>query len=271
MDYEKSSRTIHRAALEGFSRQALAYGRGRPDYPPALSDWLQRTLRLSAGKTAVDLGAGTGKFTPLLLQSGARVVAIEPVEAMRAQLLRSVPGVTALAATAQSLPLTDASVDGVVCAQAFHWFASLQALREIGRVLKPGGKLGLVWNVRDESVDWVAAITRIIAPYQGDTPRFHSGEWRALFPNELFSELEQTTLTYQHTGSPQAVILERVLSVSFVAALPAGQRAQVAAQLKALIASHPQLKHRPMIAFPYLTHAYCSTRAPRPTDPSGAG
>jgi ubiquinone/menaquinone biosynthesis C-methylase UbiE len=137
----------------------------------------------------MDLGAGTGKFTPLLVATGASVVAVEPVDAMRAQLLSNLPTVTALAASAQALPLADASVDAVLCAQAFHWFATPAALREIGRVLKVGGKLGLVWNVRDESVDWVAAITRIIAPYEGDTPRFHTGEWRRLFPSERFSQL----------------------------------------------------------------------------------
>jgi SAM-dependent methyltransferase len=262
MDCEPSYPGVHRAALEGFSREAASYGRGRPDYPPQLAAWLQQVLQLRAGKRAVDLGAGTGKFTRLLLQSGASVVAIEPVDAMRVQLLQDFSGITALAATAQAMPLADASVDAVVCAQAFHWFASHEALREIGRVLKPGGKLGLVWNVRDETVDWVAAITRIMAPYEGDTPRLHSSEWRRLFPNELFSELQETSVLHQHVGSAQAVILDRVLSVSFIAALPAAERAHVVQQLKALIASHPQLQQRPVIAFPYLTHAFCSTRAP---------
>jgi SAM-dependent methyltransferase len=162
------------------------------------------------------------------------------------------------------MPLADQSVDVVVCAQAFHWFASRAALREIGRVLRPGGKLGLVWNVRDESVGWVAAITRMVAPYQGDTPRFHTGEWRRLFPNELFSELQESVVSYRHIGSAQQVILDRMLSVSFIAALPAAERARVAGQIEALIATEPQLKDRAEIAFPYLTRAYCSTRAPRP-------
>ena len=262
MDCEPSHQAVHHAAQEGFSRQAASYGRGRPDYPQQLAAWLQQVLQLRAGKSAVDLGAGTGKFTRLLLQSGANVIAIEPVDAMRLQLLQSFSGITALAATAQAMPLADASVDAVVCAQAFHWFASHEAVREIGRVLRPGGKLGLVWNVRDETVDWVAAITRIMAPYEGDTPRFHTGQWRRLFPNELFSELQETTVPYQHVGTPQAVILDRVLSVSFIAALPAAERAHVAQQLEALIASHPQLQQRQVVAFPYLTRAFCSTRAP---------
>lgn len=263
MDREPSDLAVHHAALQGFSREALSYGRGRPDYPQQLLAWLQQALQLGPGKSAVDLGAGTGKFTRLLLQTGAGVVAIEPVDAMRVQLLQNFPGITALAATAQAMPLADASVDAVVCAQAFHWFASPEALREIGRVLKPGGRLGLIWNVRDESADWVAELTRIMAPYEGDTPRFHSGEWRRLFPNELFSELSETTLPYQHVGSAQAVIFDRVLSVSFIAALAADERERVTQRLAALIASHPQLRDRPAIAFPYVTHAYAGSRAPR--------
>lgn len=258
----KASQAVHRAALEGFSKQAAAYSRGRPDYPAELSNWLGQTLLLGPSKSAIDLGAGTGKFTRLLLATGASVVAIEPVDAMRAQLLQHIPGVTAFAATAQSMPLADASVDVVVCAQAFHWFATPDAMQEIARVLRPGGKLGLVWNVRDESVDWVAAITRIMTPYEADTPRFHTGNWRRLFPSELFSELQETVASYRQLGSAREVILDRVLSVSFIAALPAAERANVTSALEALIASHPDLKDRATIEFPYLTRAFCSTRAP---------
>jgi ubiquinone/menaquinone biosynthesis C-methylase UbiE len=261
---EQPDSAVHHAARQGFSSAAEAYSHGRPDYPPEILPWLRRTLGLGPGSSAVDLGAGTGKFTPLLLATGASVVAVEPVDAMRAQLLRNIPSVTALAASAQSLPLADASVDVVLCAQAFHWFASAEALREIGRVLKPGGKLGLVWNVRDESVDWVAAITRIVAPYEGDTPRFHTGEWRRLFPSELFSQPGETVLSYRHRGSARQVIVERVLSVSFIAALPEADRKHVEQSLDALIASHAGLKDAASFEFPYRTHAYCSTRAPAP-------
>src|SRR4029077_945210 len=98
------------------------------------------------------------------------------------------PGVHAMAGTAQAMNLPDSATDAVVCAQAFHWFATESDLAEIHRVLKPGGKLGLVWNVRDESVDWVATITRIITPYEGHAPRYYKGEWRRAFSGRLFSD-----------------------------------------------------------------------------------
>ena len=143
---------IHQAAAEGYTAKAEAYIRGRPEYPAAVQDWLRDDLALGAGKTVLDLGAGTGKFLPHLRATGAAVIAVEPVPAMRAQLTQRNPGIEAMAGTAEDIPLADGAVDAIVCAQAFHWFANPAALAEIHRVLKPGGALGLIWNVRDESV-----------------------------------------------------------------------------------------------------------------------
>jgi SAM-dependent methyltransferase len=247
---------VHHQAAQGFAKQADAYARGRPDYPDALLDWLRHTLQLGPSKAVVDLGAGTGKFTRLLLDTGATVTAIEPVAEMRAKLMASLPAVTALEGTAQAMPLAPAGADVVVCAQAFHWFASAEAVAEIGRVLKPGGLLALVWNVRDQSVDWVAETTRIMAPYEGDTPRHHRGDWRAVFPAPGFEPLQCDTFTYAHAGPPEHVVLDRILSVSFIANLPAGEQAKVTQQLRALISSHPALAGRAEVAFPYRTDAW---------------
>jgi SAM-dependent methyltransferase len=252
---------VHAAAQRGFGDAAGSYERGRPDYPQALRDWLGAALGLRSGSTVAELGAGTGKFTRMLAGTGAAVIAVEPVAAMLAQLRAGLPHVTALAATAQKLPLRAGVLDAVACAQAFHWFAGSAALEEIHRVLKPAGKLGLIWNVRDESVDWVAAISALMRPYEAGVPRFHSGQWRQAFGGGLFSDLTETCFELRHVGSAQAVIIERVLSVSFIAALPQSERERVAAQLRALIATHPALKGRDQVAFPYQTRAYCCTSA----------
>ena len=251
---------VHTSAQQGFSTQALTYAQGRPDYPRQLTGWLTDTLRIDAQSTVIDLGAGTGKFTRLLSTLAPTLIAVEPVTQMGAQLTRLLPDVRLLEGTAESIPLPPASADALVCAQAFHWFSTEAALAEIQRVLKPDGRLGLVWNVRDESVGWVAAITEIITPYEGDTPRFHTGRWREAFTGQYFSDPEMTCFPYHHVGSPQEVIMDRFLSVSFIAALPAAQKATVTAQLQALIDTHPELRGRDTVAFPYQTQAYVCQR-----------
>jgi SAM-dependent methyltransferase len=252
--------SIHAAAAQGFAAAAKAYRRGRPDYPGELLAWLRDVVGLSPGKTAVDLGAGTGKFTALLVRTGAQVCAVEPVEAMRAELATACPGVDNTAGDAQHLPFGEASVDAVLCAQAFHWFASREALEEIHRVLRPGAKLGLIWNVRDEAIDWVAAISRIIEPFEGDVPRFSSGAWRAPFDGTLFTDLDETRFRHTQVGMPREVIVDRFLSVSFIAALPLEEQNGVQKKLETLIELHPGLQGRATIEVPYETRAYVCTR-----------
>jgi SAM-dependent methyltransferase len=249
--------TLHPAAAEGFTANTAAYVNGRPDYPPQVVDWLRGECGLAAGKTALDLGSGTGKFLPSLQATGASVIAVEPLDAMRAQLMANHPGADARAGSAEHVPLADASVDAVTCATCFHWFATEQALAEIRRVLKPGGALGLIWNVRDLSVPWVAALTALTQPYAGDAPRQYSMEWRRLFPAEGFGPLTEQRLPYRHSGSPERVIVDRTLSTSYIAALPPAEQVAVAGQVRALIAETPELAGKAEVTFPYVTAMYC--------------
>jgi len=124
------------------------------------------------------------------------------------------------------------------------------------RALKPGGALGLVWNVRDARVAWVAALTRILDRYQGDAPRHESGRWRAVFPAPGFTPLIERRFVYEHVGPPERVIVERGLSVSFIAALPADEQARVTDEIRALITATPSLAGRATVTFPYVTHAH---------------
>jgi SAM-dependent methyltransferase len=247
---------VHSMAENGFALGADTYVRGRPEFPAAALDWLRSDLELMRGKTAIDLGAGTGKFTRRLVETGAAVIAVEPVDAMRALLARDLPGVIALAGSAQHIPLPDACVDVVVCAQAFHWFASAAALREIRRVLRPDGMLGLIWNVRDQSVDWVARLTRLMAPHEKDAPRYDHGEWRRVFPAADFGPLREREFQHVHVGSPERVIVDRVASVSFIAALDDPTRARVLGEVRALIAATAELAGRDTVTMPYVTRAY---------------
>ncbi|AEA68222.1 Conserved hypothetical protein [Pseudomonas brassicacearum subsp. brassicacearum NFM421] len=251
---------VHKAAQQGYSTEASTYTKGRPDYPSEICTWLRDTLDISPESTVIDLGAGTGKFTRLLDSLDIDVIAVEPVRAMRVEFAKHLPDTRILAGTAESIPLEDRAADALICAQAFHWFANETTLREIHRVLKPGGRLGLIWNVRDESVDWVAAITKIITPYEGDAPRFHTGNWQLPFKGHYFSEPELTCFKQIHAGSAESVILDRFLSVSFIAALPPAEKKVVTEKLLTLIQTHPALCGGKTIEFPYQTQAYLCRR-----------
>ncbi len=252
--------TVHSAAATGFQAGAQTYARGRPDYPAALDAWLRDVVQLGPGRTVLDLGAGTGKFTGRLVGTGASVVAVEPVAAMRMRLAADYPMVRALDGNAEAIPLPDASLDAVVCAQAFHWFATAAALAEIRRVLKPGGALALVWNVRDMSVGWVRAIDDILTPHEGDAPRYYSGRWRDVFPAEGFGPLEEASFPHGHTGPAEQVVVDRQLSVSFIAALPPDEQRQVADAVRALIAATPELAGKAEVTFPYVTSAFIARK-----------
>lgn len=252
---KKTTSGIHHAASRGYTTAADSYVLGRPGYPPDIADWLRNELGLHSGKTVVDLGAGTGKFTHRLAETGARVIAVEPVGQMLDRLSAALPQVEALAGTAESIPLSNASVDAVVCAQAFHWFATHKALAEIHRVLKPGGRLGLVWNMRDERVAWVTRLSQIVNHVEGDTPRYRTGAWRKVFPFPGFGPLHEQYFSHGHTGTPEDVIINRIRSTSFIAALPIEGRAKIEDQVKELIATEPELNGKEIVTVPHETVA----------------
>lgn len=253
-------------AVRGISvAQAAAYAAGRPDYPVALEGWLRHDLGLGSGTVALDLGAGTGKFLPRLLAVGADVIAIEPSDAMRSQLRGLFPDLDAREGRAEAIPLADGSVDAVICAQCFHWFATNEALDEIWRVLKPGGRLGLVWNIRDATTPWVARIIAMMAPYDPGTPDYESQAWRRVFPARGFSELREHVFANPHVGPAATVIIDRVLSVGSIARLPRIERDRVIARIQAVIDATPELAGKPEIAFPNQTFAYdCQVVRSRP-------
>ena len=245
---------VHHAAARGFDLQADAYDRGRPGYPAEAIAFVVETLGITSGATIVDLAAGTGKLTRELVPTGADLIAIEPVPGMREVLSRSLPDVRVADGIAESLPLGDASVDGVVVAQAFHWFDGPRALTELARVLRPGGRLAVVFNVRDERDGVQAALERVWEPYRGDTPTHRTGAWQQAFePADRF-----TSLTHQAFGNDQRVsadqLVDRVVSVSFIATLDEAQRAAVETEVRTLLAGEAE------VVLPYRTDVFWTAR-----------
>jgi len=245
---------LHPAA-RGFGSAAAAYERGRPDYPAAAVRRLVERLDLRPGRTVLDLAAGTGKLTRLLVPSGANVLAVEPLPQMRAELEKRVHGVATLGGTAERIPLRDAYVDAVTVGQAFHWFRPDVALPEIARVLRPGGGLALLWNTREEKDPLQAAISAILAPLAGDTPRRGQRDWRAVLDESgLFTPCETALFRHRQTLGEDGFV-ERVLSISFVASASRTAREEVERQVRALArdAGTP-------LELPYVTELYLAFR-----------
>jgi SAM-dependent methyltransferase len=231
---------VHEAARRGFERQSDAYERGRPAYPPQAIDWLARQLNLEPGRTVIDVGAGTGKLTRPLRALGAEVIAIEPVAGMRAVLERELAGLRALDGTAESVPLPSTCADAVVVGQAFHWFDAPRALTEFHRVLRPGGRLALVWNMRDRSQPLQQAIDKITEPLRGDTPSQVRGAWRSAFADSRqFVLRDELSLPFELEVARDTFV-DRIMSISFIAARDDPERHEVQSRVEALASEHPE-------------------------------
>jgi SAM-dependent methyltransferase len=233
-----------------FGAAAAAYERGRPPYPAEAIDWL-----LPPGAARVlDLGAGTGKLTRELAERGLDVVAVEPLPGMREQLARAVPGVPVHPGTAEHIPLPDRSVDVVLVAQAWHWVDPARAVPEVARVLAPGGQLGVVWNIRDERVDWVAELGRIVHdPGEADGSRGITSVRSITSPP--FGPLERHIVDWVHPIDRDQ-LLDMVASRSYIITRPAAQRAAVLAEVRRLADTHPALAGRVRLAMPYRTECF---------------
>jgi SAM-dependent methyltransferase len=237
-------------ATRGFAAAGV-YERGRPGYPAAAVSRIVERLGLRPGATVLDLAAGTGKLTRLLVPSGATVVAVEPIAEMRAELRHRVPGISVLAGTAEQIPLADATVDAVTVASAFHWFDPDSALREIRRVLVPAGGLALAWNARDERSPLQRALSELMAPLRGDAPERRDRDWRSLLAESgMFERTERLLFGHEQLVDEDGLVA-RVLSVSFVGALPERERRDVEARVRAIARAE-----EPPIRLGYMTELY---------------
>lgn len=227
-----------------FGAAADVYERSRPSYPDDAVDWL-----LPEGARAVlDLGAGTGKLTRALAERGLEVIAVEPLDEMRAKLAAALPDVNALAGTAEAIPVPDASVDVITVAQAWHWVDVERATAEAARVLRPGGFLSLIWNRRDERVDWVERLSRVMG--SGDAEII---ELEGIKIGPPFGPT-QSFVTDWSRFMDVDLLLEMAASRSYIITATPRRRRAILDGIRDLVAQEPTLGDE--FDFPYRTYCF---------------
>lgn len=227
--------SVHPQA-NAFDQVAEEYERGRPGYPATLLDWIRSRQELGPGSTVVDLAAGTGKLTRLLVTSGARLIAVEPLGAMRDVFRRMLPDVELIEGTAESIPLPDSSADLVTCGQGIKWFPNPVALAEIARVLRPGGEFVIVQNEYDESSPVQRRIEEIRIEAERESGEVKPGQnWREIvLVDPHFSVVDQVVLRGEHLVDREGVI-GRMRSSSAVNRVSEARRLEMIESLDALI------------------------------------
>lgn len=228
-----------------FGSQAAAYERGRPSYPPEAVDWLLAPTDIWVARDVLDLGAGTGKLTTRLVERGLTVIAVDPIAEMLEMLRTALPDTPALLGSAEQIPLPDNAVDAVLVAQAWHWFDQERAVAEIARVLRPGGRLGVLWNTRDERSGWVKDFGRIVGLE-------HDRDNATVDLPEPFIDIATHQVEWTNYITPQALI-DYVASRSYCITSPAEVRTRTLDEVRELLVSHPSLVNATGLAMPYIT------------------
>ena len=233
-----------RGPASSFAQVADSYERGRPSYPAEAVRWLVGDEPLDV----VDLGAGTGKLTRVLVALGHRVTAIEPLPEMLELLPAAAPGAKAVLGNAEVIPLPDAYADVVTAAQAFHWFDHEVALAEIARILRSDGHLGLVWNIRDDSDVWVADLSTRIGSESVTLPDVAE----PLAQSGLFEPVEKDSFRFTQVLD-RTTLLDLVVSRSYCAKLPPEERKPILEDVERLFDEHAA---DGSIELPYVTECY---------------
>jgi ubiquinone/menaquinone biosynthesis C-methylase UbiE len=227
--------TIHPQA-QAFDDVAASYERGRPGYPVELIEWMTGRGLLGEGRTAIDLGAGTGKLTRPLMESGARVIAVEPLAAMRAELSRVHPDAEALEGTAEAIPVESGIADTVTCGMAFHWFANDIAFAEIARVLRTAGELVIVTNGFEQTTPLQRRVVQMRSDVQNGTGMSAgTSNWREVIgSSERFAFAEEVSFHNEVIVDLEGM-LDRVRSSSPIARLPEQRRLELLDELRAMV------------------------------------
>ena len=260
-----------------FGAVAAAYDQHRPDYPEAAVRWCLGPALASVADVSrlrvLDIGAGTGKLTGVLARIGADVTAIEPDPEMLAELRQRLPGISALAGSAEDIPLPDGSVDAVLCAQSLHWFDLAVALPEIARVLAGGGVLAAMWNSDDDRVEWVAglqaaakgAARRSLSVRRAEAADFGVHQFGA----DLFAAAERAEFPHGQRRTARSLVATIATHSKLLVMAPA-EREQLLAEVSAYLSERPQTSDGEF-TLPIVTSAVRAVRRGTGGSPGPAG
>lgn len=229
-----------------FGSAVDAYERGRPGYPDAVA----ATLVPDRAQLVVDVGAGTGKFTRTLLGRADRVVAVEPDPAMRSRLADVLPMVHALDGTGEAIPLPDGAADVVTFAQSWHWVDRDAGAAEVARVLRPGGTLGLVWNVRELTRPWAARVGAIVLQ-----PEARVVQQEQALVGPPFGAGVHDTVRWTHEQD-RGAFLDMIASRSHLIVMPEEERRAVLDAVRRVIDADPETAGRATIPVEYVAHVH---------------
>ena len=231
-------------AEHAFGSGADAYDRHRPGWPPEAVERALAELGVGADSAVLDLAAGTGKLTRELLPRARRVVAVDTSADMLRLLGEALPGAETLEGMADAIPLPDASIDAVLVAEAFHWFATPESVAEIARVLRGDGGLALLWNLYDwGDEDWVADVRAVLgrhlAPAVAAADRNRPESWRTAFDGSPFGAFEQFDVRHELRTDVDGVVAH-VGTWSHTRMLDEADRARFVRELEATLRrAHP--------------------------------
>lgn len=232
---------LHARRADSFGAQAEAYAEHRPDYPVAAIRWALEPLGTSERLEVLDLAAGTGKLTSVLVAEGHRVTAVEPNEQMLSELVRRVHGVRALPGHAEHIPVPDQTLDAVFVGTAFHWFDQDKAMPEIARVLRPGGVVAAMWNESDPNVEWLAEFERVSSSSIKTTHQDPAG----MMAHPLFGPAERRVFpNAQRRDSPEALVAT-VNTHSRMLVVDDEERAAINEKMLAFLRSRPETSNGP--------------------------
>jgi ubiquinone/menaquinone biosynthesis C-methylase UbiE len=230
----------HQVSTNSFNENHAIYDQVRPNFIPEAVDSLTTNLGLHEGSKVMELASGTGKFTKAIRDNGYDLVTVEPSVGMIESFRKNFPEIPCVQGDSYKLPFDDNTFDALIIAQAFHWFADDASMKELARVLKSGGKLGMIWNQEDLSDlpedHWQVQVSNYILSFDGDVPQYRHMKWPLAIKGQSYvnPDYQEAYFKWQKKNNIED-IWPYWESRSYITALPKEKKIEVKAKVEELL------------------------------------